>query len=221
MIIIILRIVVTFALFGYMTVGGYYINYWLDVVYEAVEFISVICLVVGYLKEESKWMILYMAVEFTWLVISLIIYIVSVSALFYPQNFYNWLISPKTSASSDVKSNAFEIAVGNLVYSLLLATEITILLACSRYFDDEKERIKETRERPIILNTNEETQNNTIVFMDDVTNSSLTNETPTTNSSKGTVQGLSNPNFTLENDSEDELDENNWHRTGKRTNVLK
>lgn len=234
--IIILRIIVTLFLFTYIAFEGYYINYWLDMVYEVVEFLSLICLIVGYLKEESKWMLPYMAVEvsnigqiiliclikifqFTWLLITLIIYIISLSALLYPKHFYSWLTDPDDPTPEGSKSSAFQTAIRTLIYSLLLGIELSVLLACSRYFDDEKERLTGNRERPIILNVNDEPANNTVVLMDDVNDPQEDSKTAKSNSRESN-RGFPNPNFTLDNDSEDEVDENDWHRKGKKTNVL-
>jgi len=219
MIFIIIRILTIIGLFMYTISNGYYINYWLDMLYEVAEFLSLLCLIVGYLKEKSKWMLPYMAVEFTWLLIALIIYVVSVSALLYPERFYYWLTDTYASTSESPKSRAFWTAFRTLVFSIFLAAELSVLLACTRYFDDEKERAKENRERPIIINVNDEPRNDTMVFMDDVANSEENGQTANTNSEESN-RGFPNPNFTLEHDSEDEIDENDWHRKGKKTNVL-
>uniref|UniRef100_A0AC34Q8H7 Uncharacterized protein n=2 Tax=Panagrolaimus sp. JU765 TaxID=591449 RepID=A0AC34Q8H7_9BILA len=188
LIIIIIKLAVTGFLSLHLLSNGVVVNHWIDVIYDIAEFITIIALIYGFIKEKSRWMLPYMAVQFSWFVIALIM-----------------------------------TAITMLLFSGGLGIELSILLACNRYFDDQRYRIHEIRNRPIIRNVDGQVEH-TVVDMDTVEFKNVLEQAKNQTGNVETNQnnsnnGFANPNFSLV-DSEDEVDENNWHKKAKKSNIL-
>lgn len=152
----------------------------------------------------------------------LIIYAISITAIISPARFSGWWTYQDkiVSESSKIRKYAFRTCIEAAIAAALCAFEISILLACNRYFDDEKARKKDLRERPIILNQDgpdggAQHQNSAIIDMEPVLNTTTVsvNQQPQN-------RGFANPNFSLV-DSDDENDhDHDWHSKDRKANIL-
>jgi hypothetical protein len=219
-IIILFRLCLTLISGYYFLTGHYFYKYWIGILYDIIEMIALIFLIVGYINEESKWTWPYMAIEFTWLILVLLLYVISITAIISPERYSKWwTYQGKLVTDPDqIRKQAFGTCMETAIFAALFAFEFRILLACNRYFDDEKARKKDLRERPIILNQNGTGgnegigDNNTVVDMEPI----LNNTTTINNQNRG----FANPNFSLV-DSDDENDhDHDWHSKDKKANIL-
>uniref|UniRef100_A0A7E4W6C6 MARVEL domain-containing protein n=1 Tax=Panagrellus redivivus TaxID=6233 RepID=A0A7E4W6C6_PANRE len=170
----------------------------LDATYEIVEFLTVTMLVIGFVRKESIWMWPFMAVEFTWVIVVIIMATIGLVGLIFP---------PSTTQSI-VFVPSLRLALLAYLFAILSSIEIYVMLACNRYFDDEKTYRQAPTARPIIRNQARPSSSNASV--------------PGPNTDHTSFQ---NPNFipdnavSLDMDDLDE-DENSWHRADARAGVI-
>uniref|UniRef100_A0A914Z3K6 MARVEL domain-containing protein n=1 Tax=Panagrolaimus superbus TaxID=310955 RepID=A0A914Z3K6_9BILA len=220
-IIIVIRLCFTILSAYYFMTGHVFYRHTLDIIYDCIEVLVLIFLIIGYINEDSKWTWPYMAIEFTWLILVLIVYAISITAIIFPSRFSGWWTYQDKIVSdpSKIRKYAFRTCVESAIAVTLCAFEISILLACNRYFDDEKARKKDLRERPIILNQDGSeggSHQSAIIDMEPVLNTTVSVD----QQQRQQNRGFANPNFSLV-DSDDENDhDHDWHSKDKKANIL-